>query len=276
VRRTFPFAEVVRLPRNEGFARANNLGVQAVADCGLVALLNPDAFPEPGWLAALVNAAAAHPECASFGSHMRMAGDSGRLDGVGDVYHVSGTAWRDRHGEPEGAVPTNGREIFSACAAAALYRREAFCEVGGFDERYFCYFEDVDLGFRLRLRGFSCRYVPDAVVAHAGSASTGYRSDFALYHGHRNMIWTFFKDMPAALLVFYLPQHVLANCAAICFPRPSATVLRAKWDACKGLASVLRTRQALHSTHHVSNRALRRAMTHGFLRPYLRRLRTPA
>jgi len=75
-----------------------------------------------------------------------------------------------------------------------------FLDVGGFDQDFFAYLEDVDLGFRLRLRGLRCILVPQAVVHHVGSASSGKLSDFVVYHGHRNLVWTFFKDMPISLL----------------------------------------------------------------------------
>jgi GT2 family glycosyltransferase len=269
--------EIIRLPSNEGFARANNLAIRQVDDCEYVVLLNPDAFPEPGWLDALVRAASTHPECASFGSQMRMADAPSRLDGIGDAYHVSGAAWRAFHAalvrDAREAIGQAG-EIFSACAAAALYRREAVLAAGGFDESYFCYFEDVDLGFRLRLLGFRCRYVPEAVVYHAGSASSGYGSEFAVYHGNRNLVWTFFKNMPWLMLVRYVPQHLFFNAAALCFARRPAAVLRAKWDAVRGLGAAFRQRRMVQRTRRVSNRQLAASMSTGWMAPYSRHLRT--
>ena len=124
--------------------------------------------------------------------------------------------------------------------------RAAFEEVGGFDEHYFCYFEDVDLGFRLRLRGYRCVYVPAAIVEHVSSALSGYRSDFAVYHGERNAVWTFIKDMPGPLLLAYLPQHLALNIAALMYypwRGQGRVVLRAKLDALRGVAGVLRRRR---------------------------------
>ena len=96
-------------------------------------------------------------------------------------------------------------EVFAACAAAALYRRDAFEALGGFEERFFCYYEDVDLGFRLRLAGGRCVLEPRAIVRHVGSASSGQVSGFAEYHGTRNRLWTFLRDMPTALMPIALP-----------------------------------------------------------------------
>jgi GT2 family glycosyltransferase len=96
---------VIEAGSNLGFAAGNNRAVQALTDCELVALLNPDAFPEPGWLEALVTAAAAHPEAASFASRQVLDSNPELLDGIGDVYHVSGLVWREGHGRPARSVP---------------------------------------------------------------------------------------------------------------------------------------------------------------------------
>src|SRR6185436_1800580 len=127
------------------------------------------------------------------------------LDGAGDEYHVSGLAWRRYYNHIEKEYGIKPEEVFGACAAASLYLREDFLKVGGFDEGYFSYFEDVDLSFRLRLVGRRCLYVPAAVVCHVGSASSGKVSDFVIYHGHRNLVWGYFKNMPALLFWAYLP-----------------------------------------------------------------------
>lgn len=268
--REFPWLEPIRLDSNLGFAAANNVAVRACGDCDLVALLNPDAFPAPSWLATLAAAAERNPGHAAFASQLRSARDGNTLDGSGDVYHVSGLAWRAGHGAPlpEADGP---RDVFSACAAAALYRRDALLEVGCFDERYFCYVEDVDLGFRLRLRGHRCLYVPAAVVDHVGSGSTGRRSDFSVYHGHRNLVWTFFKNMPAPLLAAYLPQHLLLNLVSVLWfsaRGKAGAILKAKRDALLGIPGVLRARRAVQRGRRAGIRDLRCAMAHGWLRPY--------
>ena len=157
-------------------------------------------------------------------------------------------------------------EIFAPCAAAALYRRSTFLEVGGFDQDYFCYFEDIDLGFRLRLLGYHCRYVPDAVVLHVGSAVTGRRSSFSLYHGHRNLVWTYCKNMPALLFWIYLPQHLLLNLGTVAWfalRGQGIILLRAKWDALRGLPRCWRQRRVIQASRRISSWSLRQMMSHG-------------
>lgn len=207
---------IIQNETNLGFAAANNVGATDAQTPYLV-LLNPDAFPEPGWLAALIAAAERHPRAGAIGSTQIRANDESLFDGTGDVMHASGLAYRSNYGCVRGATPPEG-ETFAVCAAAMLLRREAFEAVGGFDARYFCYFEDVDLCFRLRLAGWRIVQSPDAVVAHVGGGVLGARSAFGDFHGARNRLWTFVKDMPAALFWPLFPLHVLASLFAVSAP----------------------------------------------------------
>jgi len=257
--------ELVKPERNLGFAAGNNLAVDMADDCEWVALLNPDAFPEPCWLEKLLDAANAHPEFSFFGSRLVMADDTERLDGTGDIFHTSGMAWRRDHAAPASRTRA-GEEVFSPCAAAALYRRDAFLDAGGFDERFFCYYEDSDLAFRLRLLGHRCLHVDDAVVHHVGSATAGRTSDFTVYHSFRNQVWAFAKNMPAPLLWVYLPQHLLLNGLQLvgysAAGRPRV-ILRAKRDALRELPRVLHERRAIQRRRRVSAREIRRALGRG-------------
>ena len=225
--------EILRNEKNLGFAAANNAAI-ARCDTECVALLNPDAVPEPDWLEKLVAAAKRHPRAASFASRQMLDLEKDLVDGLGDVYHPIGICWRRGHGKVLRPSDLLEIETSSACAAAALYRREAFMEAGGFDEGFFCYVEDVDLGLRLRRAGRTAIFVPDAVVEHASKNS---RSDFAVYQGHRNIEWCFFKNTPAALLPLLLIPHFLLSLTAFaaCALRGQAPVfLRAKRDALRG------------------------------------------
>lgn len=260
---------VERLETNRGFAAANNVGAR-LARGDWLALLNADAFPEPGWLESLLKAADQFPERHFFSSRQLQAGDPSCLDGEGDAYHVSGMVWRRNYGLP--AYPARGpEEVFSACGAAAMFRRQEFLDAGGFDESYFAYLEDIDLGFRLRLAGARCLFVPGAVVHHVGSASTGKSSDFAVYHGYRNRIWTFFKDMPAPLFWRCLPLHAAAMLLFLgLYARggQGKTALRALRDALAGLPAVLAKRRQVQAKAAVGWRDLRAVMSKGFIEPY--------
>jgi GT2 family glycosyltransferase len=266
-----PDVTLIELDRNLGFAAANNIGAQN-AHGKWLALLNNDAFPEPAWLESLINAARKYPEYSFFASRLVLANQPEILDGMGDVYHISGLAWRRYHQFPMDSVLHNYEEIFSPCGAAAFYDREAFLVAGGFDEDFTSYHEDVDLGFRLRLLGHRCLYVPDAVVMHIGSASYGVQSDTQVYHGHRNLVWSYFQNMPGWLFWKYLPAHLIANVIFLVYYSRrghSNAIWRSKIDALRGLPTALRKRREIQKKRTISPSAVSTVMEHGWLGPYL-------
>lgn len=254
----YPNLTLIQNPSNVGYAAANNQVIMSLGQSQWVALLNPDAFPEPDWLAKLADASRKYPDYAMFASRQILDGDRHLLDGDGDVYHISGKVWRNQHGMIKNGATCELREIFSPCGAAALYRTDALVTVGGFDEDFFCYVEDVDLGFRLRLMGHRCLLVPDAVVHHIGSATTdGQHSDFSVYHGHRNLVWTFVKNMPEALFWLCLPYHLALNLATLVMYGARGrwrVIIKAKRDAIKGLPKMWRKRREIQARRVASVR----------------------
>ena len=201
---------ILELGENTGFARGNNIAA-AKAQGEWIALLNPDAFARPDWLEKLLEATTIAPNVTMVGSTQYMALEPNIYDGVGDFYHVAGLAWRGKHGHSTNGHSPETREVFGPCAAAALYDRETFQRLGGFDERFFCYHEDVDLAFRFRLAGGICIQKADAIVDHVSSGISGKASPFAVYHGTRNRIWTFVKCMPPLGLLIFGPAHIALN-----------------------------------------------------------------
>jgi GT2 family glycosyltransferase len=261
---------IERLASNQGFAVANNIGAR-LARGKWLALLNADAFPRPDWLEKLLHAAYRRPEFSFFSSRQLQFAQPDILDGAGDEYHISGLAWRRFYNHPAQQYGLQEEEVFSACAAAAIYNREDFLEVGGFDESYFAYFEDVDLSFRLRLAGGRCLYVPEAEVCHVGSASSGKTSDFVMYHGHRNLVWTFFKNMPGSLFWWYLPLHIGMNFffgISFLLKGKGSAVLRAKFDAFYHLPAIIRERRQIQETRKISVRDLLKVMNRRLFAPY--------
>lgn len=201
---------------NLGFAAGNNRLAERAAQAGdgapeWLICLNPDAFPEPDWLEAMMQAAERFPGASMFGCTQKAAGHEGVLDGCGDVYHASGLPYRAGYGRKMTPPPTG--EVFAACGACLMIRRSLFEALGGFDEDYFCYVEDVDLAFRARLRGEIAIQVAEAAVAHVGYGSSGRRSAFATRHGARNRLWTFAKNTPGWLFWLLAPVHAAATLA---------------------------------------------------------------
>ncbi|MBU4433095.1 MAG: glycosyltransferase family 2 protein [Alphaproteobacteria bacterium] len=249
---------------NLGFAAGNNLAIRRARGRWL-ALLNPDAYPEPGWLAALIDGAARHPGVQSFASLQTSADDPAVLDGAGDNMTSAGIPFRGGYGRK---LPANLREgeVFSACGAAMLIDKALFEELGGFDERFFCYCEDVDLGYRLRLTGRMTLLLPAARVAHVGSASTGVRSDFAIFHGSRNRVWTFLKNTPPLLLWLTTPLHVAVTAALLLLhlrrgdAGPAVRGIRAALKTAD-LDAVMAGRKAVQAGRKVGSGAILRVMS---------------
>jgi GT2 family glycosyltransferase len=236
---------VERLESNLGFAAGNNLGARLARGQRLT-LLNADAFLEPDWLAQMLTAAQRHPN-AFFSARLVQANAPELLDGQGDVYHISGLAWRRNYCMPSSINLPEG-QVFSACAAAAFYPKQAFLAIGGFDEDYFAYHEDDDLGFRLRHAGLQCIYIPGATAHHVGSTSFGKRGERATYLGHRNLVWTYVKNMPTLLFWFFLPLHLaytLMHLVYFAKIGQGRVFWQARLDAWKSLGAVLKKRKTI-------------------------------
>ncbi len=261
-RKMFPDATYIETGANLGFAAANNLAVRT-ARGAWIAFLNPDAYAEPEWLERLMAATRKYPWASAFGSTQLRADSPEILDGAGDVFHIFGVAYRGHFGWPASSRPGDG-ECFAPCAAAALYRRDDFVRLGGFDERFFCYGEDVDLGFRLRLAGGKAVQVADAIVLHEGSGVTGRFSDFTVYHGNRNRIWLTYKNMPGIFYWPLQPFHLATNLYLLLRAYATGTGnahLRGIIDAYLGLAKMAGSRRELQSGRKASLRSIARAMT---------------
>ena len=259
---TFP-CHLIRLDKNIGFAAANNLAATSYIQGNWLFLLNPDAYPEPDCLEIITKNITATPEIDCFACTLIKAEQPSLLDGIGDTYHISGLHWRSGHNAPCTITPVKPVEVFSACAAAAVYRTKTFLQLGGFDESYFAYSEDVDLGFRLRLSGGTCILLPDAKVNHVGSGITGRSSAFSIYYGHRNLTWTFIKNMPIALMVLFLPVHLIMTLyVGFVFALSGRfhPYVRAKWDAFSQLAPHLIKRRKIQHQRVCSSLELLRLM----------------
>jgi GT2 family glycosyltransferase len=176
-----PEVRVLAMGRNTGFAHAANRGIAAVGS-PYVALINTDVELAPDWTRRTAAALDADGEAAAVACKMVELAAPDRIYDAGDVLRRDGACeQRGRFGAEHGSFDAPG-EVFGACAGAALYRRDAVLAVGGFDERYFAYLEDVDLALALRLAGWRCRYEP-AVARHAGEGSSA-----DLPGGHRRLV----------------------------------------------------------------------------------------
>jgi GT2 family glycosyltransferase len=202
----FPEARLVSFPENRGFAVAVNAGLRAARGRYLM-LFNNDAEAEPRWLEALVAVLDARPEVGSVASKMLTARDPSVVDSAGAAMGLF--AYDIGRGERDGPKFGVAREILCPCAGAAAYRREVFDAVGWFDEAFFAWFEDVELGIRAQLAGFRCWYEPEAQVRHHAHASAGQLSIPKTVFMVRNALLLFVQTMPLRRLAPCAPLLVV-------------------------------------------------------------------
>lgn len=186
-------------PENRGFCAANNQGI-AASRGAFIALLNNDAEAEPGWLAALRRAFRHSPEVGMAASKVLVYGDPGRIDKVGHLIYPDGQNRGRGSGQPDRGQYDLPEEILWPDGCAAMYKREMLDHIGGFDEDFFAYADDAELGLRARIAGWSCLYVPDAVVRHHRGTTLGLGSIRRLALIERNRVLLAAKLFPWSLL----------------------------------------------------------------------------
>ena len=255
LREHWPQVQIVSLAENVGVTAALNVCARSGRG-DLVALLNNDLELEPDCLGELVAALREYPQAGWGGAKLRDFEQRDVLDGAGDVFTWAATGGRRGHGERDAGQYDEPRAIFGACGGAALYRRATLAQVGEFDEDFFAFYEDVDWNLRAQLAGFSCRYVPSAVVYHMGSATIGRGlSDFTRYHLWRNTLWIIVKDLPVRSLLRHAPHLLLGqlvNLAVAVRDRKLGIWLRVWRDALRGLPRMLRKRRAVQARRRIS------------------------
>ena len=192
------------LPENTGFSGAVNVGIRA-ADTPYVILLNNDTKVAPHYVEALERAMDRSEKIFSVSSKMIQMYHPDLMDDAGDMYSVLGWAFQRGVGRPEKLYKKSCR-VFTACAGAAIYRREVFETIGYFDEMHFAYLEDIDVGYRAKLYGYDNVFCPEAVVYHVGSGTSGSKyNSFKVKLAARNNVYLNYKNMRAWQLLLNSP-----------------------------------------------------------------------
>lgn len=256
VREHFPGVRVIENGENLGFATPNNQAIRVAAGRYIVTLNNDTETP-PQWLEALVTAAEAHPEIGAFASLVVFDAQRQMIDSAGLSVSLAGIGCQSRLGEDARQV-REPEEVFGVCAAAALYRRELFDDVGLFDDDYFAYYEDVDLAWRARLRGWRAMLVPQAVVYHVHSATGGRGSAFKARLLARNKLWTTFKNYPFPAWLAFLPIIMAYDIIGACLPlwRGDPAAILGLWQGIRQARVALAKRPAIQGRRAVSFRQL--------------------
>jgi GT2 family glycosyltransferase len=202
-----PRVRVISNEHNVGFGAAINQGIRA-SEAPYIATLNDDAVADPRWLEALVKAAEARPAVGMCASEVRLAGTP-TLDSAGMLIAIDGSSKQRGHGEPPGnyaaSLSDGVGDALCPSGSAALYRRTMLDQIGLFDEGFFLYCEDTDLGLRGRWAGWECSYVPGAIVEHRYSQSAGRASPLKAYFVERNRLYTAIRNFPWPMLLLVKP-----------------------------------------------------------------------
>jgi len=186
--------EIIENGENLGFAEGNNVGIRRAMDDGAdyVLLLNNDTVVDLEFLGELVKVAEGDERIGAVQAKILMKDEPKLIDSTGIMFIHKIIAINRGYGEKADQY-TQLDVIYGPCAAAALYRRNVFEMIGMFDERFFVYYEDVDIAIRMKSAGYICKYVPNAIVYHKHSASSGMYSPLKAYFLNRNRILYVFK-----------------------------------------------------------------------------------
>ena len=270
VKRHAPQALLIAWERNRGFAAAVNAGIRA-SRTEYVALLNMDTRPRSDWLLNLVQAMdASAPDVGGLASKMLSMSDPAVVDDCGDSLSWQGAAAKRGHGQ-SAADFARGEEIFSPCAGAALYRKSFLDELGGFDERFFAYLEDVDLGLRGRLHGYRYHFVPMAEVLHQGQGS-GLPQACYVRLVTRNRILLLLKNLPARLLIRHAASLLYGQFYFFIAYRQPLAALAGYFSVLPVLPHMVRERRAIQKNLKLTLAQVEHLLTPTMAEPPLRKL----
>jgi GT2 family glycosyltransferase len=198
---------IIRNAKNEGFARGNNAGI-AAAKGEWVFLLNSDAVCDPEVIATLMQFAADKHDVGQLACRVVRADEPNFFDSTGLLLYPDGVCRSRGWQEKDMGQYDRAEEVLAPHGCACALRKAMLDQIGGFDEDFFCYLEDLDLGVRGQLTGWKCWYVPSTLVFHKKSATAGNYSTFKAFHVERNRLYCLWKWMPR-FLVFVSPLFTL-------------------------------------------------------------------
>lgn len=265
--------KLIRNEQNRGFCAANNQGF-AASHSEVIALLNNDAEAEPDWLSKLASAFDGRPDVGMAASKILVHEDPRRIDKAGHLIYPDGQNRGRGSGELDRGQYDRVEEILWPDGCAAMYRRSMLDQIGGFDEDFFAYADDAELGLRARIAGWKCLYIPDAVVRHHRGASLGVRSSRRLELIERNRVLLAAKLFPWSLLwlngVYYAMRLSAGLLAAALgegevgkFPgvqgklQAALALLKGDWQALRLLPRMLAKRRDVERFRKLSPREVR-------------------
>ncbi|MFQ5872428.1 MAG: glycosyltransferase family 2 protein [Dehalococcoidia bacterium] len=251
--RDYPEVRVLDFDENLGFSAAVNAGIRATAG-EYVALVNNDVELDPGWLWTMVTALDCESRAGFAASRIRRYWQRDTLESAGDCVSISPKG--RGHGMQDGPRFDRPAWVTSASAAAAVYRRSLLEEIGLFNEDYFAYFEDVELGMRAQIAGYPCLYVPEAIAYHKGGETSRRITDFRAFYGVRNVVQVYFTTFPPRYILRYLPRLVSAKFWFALSEGGLKVSLRAALSVFRRIPRMIRRRREIFAMRRISPQEL--------------------
>ena len=274
IQKEFPdTVTLIRNAENVGFCIGNNIGIE-VASGEYLVVLNNDTELDANWISALVDIAEKHPDVGMFASKILSFYDRDKIDCVGHLIYPDGLSRGRGRGETDNGQYDQIEEVIFPSGCAAFYRKAMLDEIGLFDEQFFIYVEDSDLGMRGRLAGWKCLYVPQAIVYHKYSATMGGYSPQKAYLVERNRIWSVVKTLPLSMLItsfYYTFVRYVLNAYGAMFGSGASgqftrefskralvfTLLKSYQSALLGMLAMLKKRRQIKKKTKVTNKQIR-------------------
>ncbi len=266
IQKEFPGVKLLPQKTNLGFTGGVNKGIRYAIKNGYeyVALFNNDAIASISWLKNLVESGNKHQQVGIVTGKL-MRADKKRFDSTGDFYSIRGIPFPRGRNQIDKGQYNKIESVFGASGGASLYRVKMFEEVGLFDERFFAYYEDVDISFRARLRGWDIIYNPSSIAYHEVSATSSKLGLFSYYHSTKNFYFLYLKNMPSCLFLKYLPSFVyqaMRSAASSLVHFRTISYLRAMLCVLFYAPSVLKSRYSIQKNRRISCEEIDKLLYH--------------
>jgi len=273
IKNYYPKIKFIKLDKNYGFAKAVNHGIME-SKGNYILLLNNDTVLGESFLKNMKKALDENPDVSYCASKILMIDNPDKIYGAGNIFINNGTA--ELRGYDKDKNLFNETEyVFGACAAASIYRRSLFTDIGYFDEDLFAYYEDVDLDIRAQLTGHKCLYVADAVIYHHGSVTSNKLNDFKTYYGCRNILLVMFKNIPYQFFLRNLINILfLQSCRILAFVLIGKIipVFKGVVDAFKMYSLMKRKKEELYKMSLISYNEFEKLIVRYTLKNYIQKI----
>ena len=253
IKKKYPCVEILTLPKNLGFSKGMNAGIKK-ARGEAIFLLNNDTVLDDGCLEFIEKAFKEYPKYLFFAPKMLNIKEKSVIDSGGIIFKDYKSFDRGQ-GQKDDIFFSQEEEVFTGCGGAMVFRKEFFKKVGYFDDSFFAYYEDVDLGFQAQLKGEKCLFIPDAKVYHFRGATNILYSDYYVFHSGKNGLNCMIKNIPTKLFLKNLRRLLMNHINEIVYFTKRGqgwVILKSKIAALLELPMMLKRRWKIQNSIKVS------------------------